>query len=36
MAQPTLRGNAEQGAKVQAIFTVKNLNGVPRDCYLRV
>lgn len=36
MAQPTLRGNAEKGAKVQAIFTVKNLNGVPRDCYLRV
>ena len=36
MAQPTLRGNTEQGAKVQAIFTVKNLNGVPRDCYLRV
>lgn len=36
MAQPRLAGKAEQGGKVQAIFTVKNLNGVPRDCYLRV
>ena len=36
MAQPRLLGVAEQGEKVQAIFTVKNLNGVPRDCYMRV
>lgn len=25
-----------QGSKVLAFFTIKNLNGVPRDCYLRV
>lgn len=36
MAQPRLEGTAEQGGSVQAYFTVKNLNGVPRDCYLRV
>lgn len=36
MAQPRLLDVAEQGEKVQAIFTVKNLNGVPRDCYMRV
>ena len=36
MAQPRIDGAAEQGAKVHAFFTVKNLNGVPRDCYLRV
>ena len=36
MAQPMLSDKAEQGEKVQAVFTVKNLNGVPRDCYLRV
>ena len=36
MAQPRLTDKAEQGEKVQAVFTVKNLNGVPRDCYLRV
>ena len=36
MAQPRLSDKAEQGEKVQAVFTVKNLNGVPRDCYLRV
>lgn len=36
MAQPRLADKAEQGEKVQAVFTVKNLNGVPRDCYLRV
>ncbi len=36
MAQPRIEGKAEQGEKVQAVFTVKNLNGVPRDCYLRV
>lgn len=36
MAQPRLSAKAEQGAKVRAFFTVKNLNGVPRDCYLRV
>ena len=24
------------GSKVRAFFTIKNLNGVPRDCYLRV
>ena len=36
MAQPKLADKAEQGEKVQAVFTVKNLNGVPRDCYLRV
>lgn len=34
MAQPRLSADAEQGAKVQAFFTIKNLNGVPRDCYL--
>lgn len=36
MAQPRLSGQAEQGSKVLAFFTLKNLNGVPRDCYLRV
>lgn len=36
MAQPRLSGQAEQGGKVLAFFTLKNLNGVPRDCYLRV
>lgn len=36
MAQPRLSAPAEQGSKVQAFFTVKNLNGVPRDCYMRV
>lgn len=36
MGQPRLDGIAEQGCKVRAFFTVKNLNGVPRDCYLRV
>ncbi len=36
MAQPRLIGSAEQGEKVQASFPIKNLNGVPRDCYLRV
>ena len=36
MAQPRLSDKAEQGEKVQTVFTVKNLNGVPRDCYLRV
>jgi len=36
MVQPRLSDKAEQGEKVQAVFTVKNLNGVPRDCYLRV
>ena len=36
MAQPRLAEKAEQGRKVHAIFTIKNLNGVPRDCYLRV
>lgn len=36
MAQPRLAGDAEQGAKVYAFFNVKNLNGVPRDCFLRV
>ena len=36
MAQPRIDGAAEQGAKIHAFFTVKNLNGVPRDCYLRV
>ena len=36
MAQPRLSAPAEQGSKVQAFFTVKNLNGVPCDCYMRV
>jgi hypothetical protein len=36
MGQPRLDGKAEQGSKVRAFFTIKNLNGVPRDCYLRV
>lgn len=36
MAQPRLSDQAEQGGKVLAFFTLKNLNGVPRDCYLRV
>lgn len=36
MAQPRLIGSVEQGEKVQAFFSLKNLNGVPRDCYLRV
>ncbi len=36
MSQPRLADKAEQGAKVHAFFTVKNLNGVPRDCYMRV
>lgn len=36
MAQPRLSADAEQGTKVQAFFTIKNLNGVPRDCYLGV
>lgn len=36
MAQPRLSAAAERGGKVQAFFTVKNLNGVPRDCYMRV
>lgn len=36
MRQPRLDGKAEQGSKVRAFFTIKNLNGVPRDCYLRV
>ena len=36
MAQPRLVGSAEQGRRVQAFFSVKNLNGVPRDCYMRV
>lgn len=36
MGQPRLDGKAEQGSKVLAFFTIKNLNGVPRDCYLRV
>ncbi len=36
MAQPRLAADAEQGAKVHAFFTIKNLNGVPRDCYLGV
>lgn len=36
MAQPRLSAPAEQGSKIQAFFTVKNLNGVPRDCYMRV
>ena len=36
MSQPRLLGQAEQGGKVLTFFTLKNLNGVPRDCYLRV
>ena len=36
MSQPRLIGQAEAGGKVQAVFTLKNLNGVPRDCYMRV
>ena len=36
MSQPRLIGRAAQGGKVQAFFSLKNLNGVPRDCYLRV
>lgn len=36
MGKPRLDGKAEQGSKVRAFFTIKNLNGVPRDCYLRV
>ena len=36
MGQPRLDGKAEQGSKVRAFFTIKNLNGVPHDCYLRV
>lgn len=36
MAQPRLACKAEQGGTVQTVFTVKNLNGVPRDCYVRV
>ncbi len=36
MAQPKLASNAEQGKNVQVLFTIKNLNGVPRDCYLRL
>ena len=36
MAQPRLSAAAERGGKVQSFFTVKNLNGVPRDCYMRV
>lgn len=36
MGLPRLDGTAEQGSKVRAFFTIKNLNGVPRDCYLRV
>lgn len=36
MGQPRLSGQAEQGGKVLTFFTLKNLNGVPRDCYLRV
>ena len=36
MSQPRLSGQAEQGGKVLTFFTLKNLNGVPRDCYLRV
>ncbi len=36
MNQPRLSANAEQGESVYAYFNVKNLNGVPRDCYLRV
>lgn len=36
MAQPRLSADAEQGTKVQVFFTIKNLNGVPHDCYLGV
>ena len=36
MSQPRLSGQAEKGGKVLTFFTLKNLNGVPRDCYLRV
>ena len=36
MSQPRLMGNALPGAKVQALFSLKNLNGVIMDCYLRV
>lgn len=36
MAQPHLIGQAEPGGKVQVVFTLKNLNGVPRDCYMRI
>ena len=36
MAQPKLASNAEQGKNVQVLFTIKNLNGVPRDCYLHL
>lgn len=36
MGQPRLSDEAYQGEKVVAFFPVKNLNGVPRDCYLRV
>ena len=36
MAQPRLACKAEQGGTVQTVFTVKNLNGVPCDCYVRV
>ena len=36
MNQPRLSADAEQGEEVMAYFNVKNLNGVPRDCYLRV
>ena len=36
MNQPRLSANAEQGESIYAYFNVKNLNGVPRDCYLRV
>ena len=31
MGQPRLDGKAEQGSKVLAFFTIKNLNGVPRQ-----
>ena len=36
MVQPRLIGSAEPGSKVKALFMVKNLSGVFRDCYLRV
>jgi hypothetical protein len=36
MNQPRLSASAEQGESIYAYFNLKNLNGVPRDCYLRV
>ncbi len=36
MAQPVLSGKVEQGGTATAVFTLKNLTGVSRDCFVKM